>query len=1503
MAGVLNKPDALNFSGNMNQFLLSSTGLISFVLKKGNQTLLEQSYEPGPDLMVRIDLKDVIEGQLSYNLDAGSLLYVQPNLAETFTAVVDGAEYSFRVVRGGVANLADTASNWLKLHFLTWQPRVKQVTYYSPEWLTYYAVEECTAKLKATYPNKTTKVITLGTCMAGHATTINLQYSIIAGKLGNTYPSYYEVWTEKSGTKLSESQIYAFSDPISEDEQWYLFENSLGGLDTFRATGTNNLAAEHEHNIAEFGGIREEYEVDTQRKYVKNTGYLDTYSRKWLLDFFPSRAKYVYEATAIRKIVVTESNATYVSNELPSSYTFTWQLAEVSTYLNLVKNESDIPDNLIAPDLSSPDFILPPRLAEFPRVTLSEGVLIPVFDPFNPKPTVTTFGAIHNTIKNSVIKELEDEIGNIGGGPGGDCNLEIIESTDEETIPTDFNLYSALKSKMEDEKKALEMENKYIRKDKPDETDYRVDFHDGITAGHYVGGFLGDGAVIDKDGHAEMTSLKLREFLEVPELRFNRIDVVSGELWNAIAFGLIEEVDEINRIVTLKLEDGELSGMHVNDFCRGIFHNLTDNETAPGVDGSGFDVMVGFRTSYFTPVEIIDNAHFRYELKPGTTVHPCKSMKYAVYGNPSDKNRQASTYHTRTYTRRLRGVNTWKIEAKHISMQLGDLSNLIINGESLAGGSAYLNNVYFGGNVWYTPEQKEDMKGDDAYSVTLSTYSAMYNIADGIYEQADVVSGEKKVVTGASQVVASQFNISTRLQVFKGPEQLRFSEVVGAGKYLVTSSGTNCTYVITDGLVAVREVTADKAEIKIEVNCEGIAVYEVVFTIVRVADGKDGKDYEYIYTRTTTEVKPATPATSQVDDYVPNGWTDDSIGPTLELPFEWVCKRVKRDGTWRDYSSPSLWARFGEDGTDYEYIYTRTSTNSRPATPATSQINDYIPSGWTDDPVGPTRQLPFEWVSKRSKVNAIWGTFSTPAICSNFAEDGKDHEFIYRRTTLYSTPSTPSTSQVDDYVPSGWTDDPIGVTSTYIYEWMSKRDKVKGTWGSFSTPSLWAKYSFDGNPGADGRSEYTVYRRSASQPSTPSGSTIPPSGWSLDPPSGSTPLWGSKAIFNGNGSLYRNWSYPVKISGDQGVPGSSGPAITYRGVYSSLKQYSGSPERVDVVKEGSYWYMAKTTAGVFSGRPPAVDNQYWKRLQGQYESIATGLLIADQANIAGWRFRENYIESQNSNVVLDGNANDGPKIALGASYANRGNAPTRLYDDGRIDTKKLIARDGCDIGNFRVTTGKLSNVPNSFAMMQMTKTHMEVSLGTDLVPATAGGAFTLLGRIKNTIPSSSEYYKNENIALELSADSAGINTALSCPLGDIRINRGSFILNERFYPGTTPYTNSIYSNFSNYRQFIFQPNNYQKVVLPSRAQIESVVGLWDAGHATGIEIKIIITRWATNSINLQGNVKAYLIDNNGNVPGDNNNTGNSYGNIDLSKGDSCTLYYCNEAWYITQLNR
>ena len=71
-------------------------------------------------------------------------------------------------------------------------------------------------------------------------------------------------------------------------------------------------------------------------------------------------------------------------------------------------------------------------------------------------------------------------------------------------------------------------------------------------------------------------------------------------------------------------------------------------------------------------------------------------------------------------------------------------------------------------------------------------------------------------------------------------------------------------------------------------------------------------------------------------------------------------------------------AQAGRDGTDYEYIFQRTTTNSRPSTPSTSQQDDYVPSGWTDDPQGINETYPYEWASMRTKNDKVWGPFCTP---------------------------------------------------------------------------------------------------------------------------------------------------------------------------------------------------------------------------------------------------------------------------------------------------------------------------------------------------------------------------------------------------------------------------------------------------------------------------------------------------------------------------------------------
>lgn len=487
MATIIDKPDALSLSGNMRKFVLGAKEAVSFILKKGTATLLEQSYEPGPDKMVTIDVREVVESQLSYTLDTAQEIYSQNTIFADFTATIDGTSHSFRAIRCGIADLADTPGNWLKSHFLTWQPKVKEVTYYSPEWLTYYAISDCTVKAKATFPDNSSSTTSLKGMTAGECVTLNLQYAIVAKLFGNKYPSYLEVYAEAGGVRLSVSQFYKFTDIHSEDEQWFLFENSLGGMDTFRAHGVNRLQAEHGHLIAELDENLSEYDVETDRKFVKNTGFLDDYSRRWLLDFFPSRAKYIYEASMIRRIIVTESDATYTSNDLPSSYTFTYRLSEISRYLNLIRNEKELPDNLTVPNLSSPDFIFPPRLAELPRQELGEGVLFPAFDPHNPKASVATFGSIHDTIRNSIIKELGDTwraIVNEAGGSGGTGDGLYHIKLDDLTEPSDENGFTALRTLKEILKPISALDDRYLRKDIDDAAAGNITFEkDIILAG------------------------------------------------------------------------------------------------------------------------------------------------------------------------------------------------------------------------------------------------------------------------------------------------------------------------------------------------------------------------------------------------------------------------------------------------------------------------------------------------------------------------------------------------------------------------------------------------------------------------------------------------------------------------------------------------------------------------------------------------------------------------------------------------------------------------------------------------------------------------------------------------------------------------------------------------------------------------------------------------------------------------------------------------------------
>lgn len=205
-------------------------------------------------------------------------------------------------------------------------------------------------------------------------------------------------------------------------------------------------------------------------------------------------------------------------------------------------------------------------------------------------------------------------------------------------------------------------------------------FSKEISSEEYVQNLLG--WLITPSGDIDAKSLRLRDFLEVPELRYNRVSVITGEEWNAPGGGIIESVDEENSIVYLKLEPGEVAAVEVDDICKANFNNDT-----------------GFQTTYFRITEKLDNGSFKYVLRSGYTYHPQKAMHFVCYGNFTNAERQKSSYSTQNYIRFLKGVNNWEITKDMIAMQLGDLSNLKLFGMDMTGYSAYLNRIYMTGTI------------------------------------------------------------------------------------------------------------------------------------------------------------------------------------------------------------------------------------------------------------------------------------------------------------------------------------------------------------------------------------------------------------------------------------------------------------------------------------------------------------------------------------------------------------------------------------------------------------------------------------------------------------------------------------------------------------------------------------------------------------------------------------------------------------------------------------
>ena len=702
----------------------------------------------------------------------------------------------------------------------------------------------------------------------------------------------------------------------------------------------------------------------------------------------------------------------------------------------------------------------------------------------------------------------------------GNLINRIVKQGDRDVTYTDEDVMSALRVMVEIENSVEKMKEIFLRKDVADSTKFLLSMFAGAVFGKngFASGLTGFGAKIFDTGHGEFESMFIRRFLEVPELRYNRVMVTLGDKWRAPGAGIIETVDTGTKTCTLKLEDGEIGAVAVGDICMGIYHNITGNATEDYDDGKGNRRFAGFCTVYFTITEVTGerNETFKYQLRPtssswSSSFDPFEMMTFVAYGNFTNAGRQTSVYETRTYTRMLWKQNTWEISAANVALQYGDLSNLNIFGLNMDGYSMYLNNIYMTGIIKQikpdgTPVQTLNFREEGYipgvhydYYDSLSYNGSMWacinedgsSAAPG--SNGDWLEIASKGDTGAPGAPGKDgVSVTNSGPWYSGLVVPKMSIVtMGGSSFLSKVSTTNpplwCwtdnagnRFTFNDGGYCLTgEINTDEYELLVQSG----------------KDGRDGTSYERVFIHTTTESKPATPSTSQTDDYVPSGWHDDPVGVSSSLPYEWISEREKKNGIWSKFSAPALWAKYGFDGADGAEGVAGTSIiwkgdfSSAPSNPQ---------NGWA-------------YKNTTDKKSYVYqdGQWYQMTIDGIDGKNGKDGLSIVWKGDLQTPPSNPQTNWAYRDTNNG-----------RVYIW-------NGT--------AWALMVVDGSDGADGAagsdglSVFITYNDSTSQPSVPTGNGTT-GGWHTN--ATSTAIWMSQKV--AASASDGAWGTPIKIKGDKG---------------------------------------------------------------------------------------------------------------------------------------------------------------------------------------------------------------------------------------------------------------------------------------------------------------------------------------------------------------------------------
>ncbi|MFR4075110.1 MAG: hypothetical protein ACLT2B_03100 [Phocaeicola vulgatus] len=583
---------------------------------------------------------------------------------------------------------------------------------------------------------------------------------------------------------------------------------------------------------------------------------------------------------------------------------------------------------------------------------------------------------VGETAAYSRIGELEEKVESLtlkgqtytGGGGSG---VYVIGSHDS-TPATDHNVYSALRSLIMFMRKDTEERTGFLLSLLGGTVIKKyAKFGDFVTG--VSGGYIGE------DARAELEALVLRSSLSVPELRFNRQTYFEGYNTISPGGGLkiksfVANSDGSYTVIP-DLEDGVPLGQKPDDILLGFWHDksVTTGDfigfrkiqyriTSADYDEKTF-VMVPRPGYEFVPhneMRLGQTGNFTDKERQTYIIIDVRDGNCCITLVDNANTWDPESAQMKSWFGKKKGMTINGINCDRFSAVLQDIimTGLIFQIDEITGNTvrvpidfpswepgrkyAYYSRVPHNGSTWLcvndkgtTSEPSENNpdwlvsaakgdKGDPGLSV----------IGGGHWESANTPYEGNTMVTLAGCVFISKVKTSNppiRIARFRNGNYRKKKD----GGYILAGKSADWTVhedweILLDGrelkgesITFLGEFASHPSNPKEGDSYRNTAdhctyIYRNGLWMVMVKDGTDGKDgkgYEWIYTRNNIiGLIPDKPDSKQQDDYVPEGWKDDFLGVDQDHQVEWACKRVKRDGVWSEWSTPAPVHRWSKDG-------------------------------------------------------------------------------------------------------------------------------------------------------------------------------------------------------------------------------------------------------------------------------------------------------------------------------------------------------------------------------------------------------------------------------------------------------------------------------------------------------------------------------------------------------------------------------------------------------------